>query len=152
MVGRKSLSELSLDSLAGVSMDAERIRRSAREDECEVEKYKRRYGADWFEVYRRDKNPRPDYDVEMKLINSTILHGTYLCVSGSGPVVARTRARMAERERELYGDRYDEFRGHLDGDTRVAELLLRDAIRTGKWKELPDELQAEYHERVGSST
>ena len=124
MVGRKSLSELSLDSLAGVSMDAERIRRSAREDECEVEKYKRRYGADWFEVYRRDKNP----------------------------VGARTRARMAERERELYGDRYDEFRGHLDGDTRVAELLLRDAIRTGKWKELPDELQAEYHERVGSST
>ena len=51
---------------------------------------------------------------------------------------------------ELYGDDYDELRSYKNADPRVVELLLDDAVRTGKWKELPDELQPEYHKRVGN--
>ena len=59
------------------------------------------------------------------------------------------RERFLERMHELYGDEFDELRHHMDADSRVIELLIQDAIRTGKWKELPDELQDEYHKRVG---
>lgn len=59
--------------------------------------------------------------------------------------------KQEDRQRELYGDRYDELVQHKYGDSRVVELLLQDAIRTGKWKELPDELWDEYKKRVGMS-
>ena len=59
------------------------------------------------------------------------------------------RRLYIKRTHELYGDKYDELIHHERGDSRVAKLLLDDALRTGKWKELPDELQKEYKSLVG---
>ena len=50
--------------------------------------------------------------------------------------------------RTLYGD--DRY-AWPNYDPQAGELLLRDALRTGKWKELPDELQDEYHHRSRAS-
>lgn len=37
---------------------------------------------------------------------------------------------------------------HVPGDPYSVELLLQDAIKTRKWKELPDCLQEECHKRI----
>ena len=44
---------------------------------------------------------------------------------------------------------YNEIRRHSEGDRRVCELLLEEAMRTGQWKVLPEVLWQEYHERMG---
>ena len=115
------------------------------------EEYERKYGDKWMEVYELDMGLRVDYDTILKSINEAIYHGTGLGISGYGPTVHKIHERFLSRMHELYGDAFDELRYHANVDPRVVALLLEDAVRTGKWKELPDELQDEYHKRVGGS-
>lgn len=53
--------------------------------------------------------------------------------------------------RELYGSQYDELRQHLARDERVVELLLADAVKIGKWRELPEELLSDHRKETKSS-
>lgn len=159
MSERKNVWDISPDelSLSGLEIphprpDGSSFQERQAKRDAQMAEYKRKYGADWFRRYARDMNGTPDYDSAMKRVNTCIYRGAYLEVSGIGERASRLRRLMRERPRELYGDRYDELERHPYGDPRVAELLLQDAIRTGKWKELPDELQSEYHRRVGDAS
>lgn len=41
---------------------------------------------------------------------------------------------------------------HDKGDPAAVEMLITDALRTGEWRELPDELHVEYHVRKKQSS
>ena len=78
---------------------------------------------------------------------------------GNGTYEGRMRhkAGVEKRARELLGNDYDRLFMKppqtipWEPIAEVGELLIEDAIKTGKWKELPNELQDEYHRRVGGS-
>ncbi len=127
-----------------VVIDHEKLKKHREERERVIAEYKRKYGEEeGFRRWSRDTSNMPDgtYDFEMKIINTDIIwYG--------GPILDFHR-KAYQRMHELYGDQYDALIQHREKDPRVTELLIVDAIKTGKWKELPDELQVEYHKRVG---
>lgn len=95
----------------------------------------------------------PGYDTELKIINECIYNGSLYTALGTGWL--GTRRVQLERIKFLFGLSDDEacvawFETHNRGAADTADKLLEDAIRTGKWKELPDELQSAYHERKGA--
>lgn len=113
--------------------------------------YQRKYGDNWRQRWLEDCGVPVDYDGDMKFINTSIYYG--ICASRSSTNSDTIRLfdeKQTARWHELYGDCYDELLRHKAGDPRVVELLLQDALRTGKWKELPDELQDEYRRRAGN--
>lgn len=135
----------------------ERLRKS----EVEQEEYKAKYGKDWLDYYDRDhgiiheSDDDFDYDRALKLMNDGIFNAYYPRIAsysipgGPDDWMNRVRCGMPKRLMEIYGDRYMELAFHKPNDPRVNELLIQDALKTGKWKELPDCLQAEYHRRAG---
>lgn len=117
-----------------------------------IMEYREKYGDDWILRWLDDNSTPDDVDGDMKFINTAIYHGETATISCSTmKQFEEFNKKQEDRQRELYGDRYDELVQHKYGDSRVVELLLQDAIRTGKWKELPDELWDEYKKRVGMS-
>ncbi len=92
----------------------------------------------------------PDYDVDMKYINCDIYNSHLACWMGT--CFAKMQRLQMDRMMSLIGlpDRKAcmEWLGeHSERDATVGELLVSEALVTGKWKELPDELQDEYHAR-----
>lgn len=121
--------------------------------ESGVDAYIEKYGEkEGFERYMRDLfvNNVVDYDIVAKQANVGIYNGMLSMVTGLGPMRGNVRRLYIKRTHELYGDKYNELICHERGDSRVAKLLLDDAVRTGKWKELPDELQEKYRPLVGN--
>lgn len=116
------------------------------ENEKIVEQLKRQYGDKWFAEYVA--MDRTDYDRYLKIANECIYEGCMPDIVGFGPGVEKHRRIMFDRMHEIYGSRYDELRHHEPCESWAAELLLNDAVKTGRWKELPDELQDEYHKRA----
>lgn len=91
-----------------------------------------------------------DYDCDAKLINELIYSGNMPNVRFTDPAyTVAFKKRYHARIRELFGEDYYSYVLHDYGDKYVCNLLIQDAIKTGKWKELPDVLQEEYHKRVG---
>ena len=116
--------------------------------EREQAEFKAKYGDDWREKWIAHICPSRDYDVWLKDFNTAIYQIGTFHVRGIGDF-RRIEAEFDQRCHEVYGDEYDSLIGwHEYADSRVVELLLQDALRTGRWKELPDELQDEYHRRV----
>lgn len=92
----------------------------------------------------------PKYDMELKCINECIYNGSLYTALGTGWM--RTRRAQLERIKSLFGLPDDEacvtwFETHDRGAPDTIEKLLSDALSTGKWEELPDELQPAYHQR-----
>lgn len=141
-------SDLDLGGLTMPKFDWERIRKNRARRRAEQAEYKEKYGDDWFEKWWNDKNPEPDYDTDMKFINNAIYYGDIPRVTGLGDNVKEHRKMIDNRLHEIYGEQYAELVFHAPGDPRAVELLLQDALKTGKWKELPDCLQEEYHKRI----
>lgn len=147
----KKQSDLSLSGLTMPDFDSEEMRMRAKEFKEGEKRYKKMYGDEWQTKYMHDLGILRDidYDEDMKLINLGIYCGEPFSVSGYGEHAKEFREKQELRMREIYGDDYATLRGHKFGDLTVVEMLLNDAIKTGKWKELPDELQDEYHKRIG---
>lgn len=112
-----------------------------------VAAYKQKYGDGWQEKYNANYSRSVDYDVDLKSLNEAVYAGQCPLVSDSG--VFRMSVGYDRRMREIYGTRYDELKDHVYKDSEVARLLVEDAVKTGKWKELPDELQDSYFTLVG---
>lgn len=89
-----------------------------------------------------------DYDVDLKDVNEAVYCGSTPW-SSNRKMLLDFMKRYEARMHELYGDRYNELKHHSRGDSRVVEILLQDALKTGKWKELPDELHEEYKKLAG---
>lgn len=140
--------DISLDNLTFPDFNKEEIEKIRKEQEQEQAEYQKKYGDDWFKLWWDDKNPTPDYDRLLKSVNECIYYGTELIIRGIGDSIKRDRKMARDRMLEIYGDQYDELLVHEYGDPRAVELLLNDAIKTGRWKELPDCLQDKYHKRT----
>lgn len=114
--------------------------------------YKDKYGDNWFMEYCYGEGilerEKPDYNRDMKHVNTAIYYGYWVGGSGNGPRVMLLPKMQEDRMHELFGDKHEELQNHPMRDSRIAELLIADAIKTGKWKEFPDELQDEYHKRI----
>lgn len=92
----------------------------------------------------------PDYDDCMKIINECIYDATVYGALGFS--LLRMRKLQFDRMKALFGfpsdhDCFTWIETHNAHDPEAVEKLVSDALRTGKWKELPDELQPMYHDR-----
>ena len=95
----------------------------------------------------------PGYDTELKTINEEIYNGSLYTALGTGWL--RIRNAQLERLKFLFGlpdikACVEWFKTHDRGAPDTVEKLVSDALSTGKWKELPDELQSVYRERKGA--
>lgn len=92
----------------------------------------------------------PKYDMELKTVNEAIYNGTLYSALGTGWM--KTRKAELERIKHLFGLPDDKacvewLRMHDRGAADTVEALVSDALLTGKWEELPDEIQSLYHQR-----
>lgn len=119
-----------------------------KEDEEEKVRLKKQYGERWREIYDErhhlyvtDKERRTGF-------NQDIYNGFYIlpCVTVRG--VQCVEPAREQRMREVYGQAYDRLFYHKKGDPEVVELLLQDAVKTGRWDELPECLQEECKNRM----
>lgn len=151
--------ELSLSSLTLISEEQQdaawkALQESKKRREEFRKKYEPIYGERWLDMYYEQEGIfKPiDYSRHMKLINTWIYKGRHSLFCTGGPEFwAIVGPKFTQREHEIYGERYDELRNHRFLLEEAGEWLIQDALKTGKWKELPDELQAEYHRRVGGT-
>lgn len=144
---------LSLKDLDLPDSDVKPYRLREEFEKCseEQEQFRKFYGKDWFRKWCEYVHLNPDYDVHLKLVNSAIYYGSEIrmCTADLSAIM-EIRNLLESRRHELYGSDYERLRHHEKGDPEVVELLLADAIKTGKWKELPDCLQEEYHKRINA--
>lgn len=110
---------------------------------------KEKYGNDWWEHYIIATNPRHDIDSVEETVNEAIYNGHRLCISGTPMAVVKLETRYWEKMRHLFGPFYKKYVRHKPNDPKVNKALLKDALKSGKWKELPKELQEEYHKMAG---
>lgn len=84
------------------------------------------------------------------MINRSIFEGSQLRVSGDPEMVKQIYEKYHTKMRRLFGIFYKHHINHKPNDSKVNEALLRDAIQSGKQRELPKELQKEYHRMAGT--
>lgn len=144
--------DLSQLSLPDFSKEGDKIRRNAENTRLEQERYRQQYGADWFQRWCKDRGIIVDYSRSMKWTNTMIYDGVrhpVNCMRGSPEGLKSAIDLFFCRLQELYGENFaDEYAGSDLSDR--SERLVLDALKTGKWKELPDELQDEYRKRMVS--
>ena len=109
--------------------------------------FKEKYGDAWWPYYTDWLCGSPDYDQMTKLLNEQLYRGTRYSLMGTGVIEAYKQ--MRQHMMDVYGDAWERLSTHDHADPEAIELLLKWAERTGRWKELPDCLQDEYHRRVG---
>lgn len=127
------------------------FRQHRGEGEARRAAFREKYGAEWkkhYDAWRVEQGllPHPDCDLDTKTMNEGIYEGDLVRVVGygAGQFMLRQYAHLCE----VYGDAYDRLKRHLPGDPEAVELLLRWAEKTGRWRDLPDCLQDEYHKRT----
>lgn len=140
--------ELSLENLTGYQFDKRDVKLSMAKIRAKIDFYKSKYGDNWRDEYEKDSCLYADYDVTLRLLNESIYCGRMVDISGATQRAVMFPVWYEQRMRELYGKDYDLLKNHAMGDSRVVELLLQDALKTGKWKELPEVLHDLYKDRV----
>lgn len=132
----------------GLKEEFPRLLKEYAKKEAEyVRKYGREEGLRRYAMYLVTDDTI-DYDVDLKDVNLAVYCGA-APMSTNRKLFLAFEKRYEARMRELYGDRYEELKNHRRGDSRVVEILLQDALKTGKWKELPNQLHEEYKKRAG---
>lgn len=117
--------------------------------EAEIQTYKDKYGDGWYEHWHGN-NVRKQTIIRMRLLNCKIYDTGRLTDSRYECWPESIRAAFDRRLREVYGEQYDTLIvDRVDRDPRVAELLVQDAICTGYWEALPEELAQAYREQIG---
>lgn len=142
-----NLENLTMFDLEGPEADA-RFAAVQAEIAAEKQAYQAKYGDEWRKYYYA---PKPEDDIlERKCVNETI-YKYGLSYPFMGDVYwRRTHGLRIARLRELFGDQYNEVVStHTKNDSRVGEQLIQEALRTGEWRVLPDDLLDEYQKRGG---
>lgn len=115
------------------------------------EKYLPIYGDRWLYEYLKqiEGDTSGDYDKGMKVVNTWIYMGyASISVSATPHIHCKIMDMFRERQKFIYGERFEELQGHINRLEEAGEWLIQDALKTGKWRELPDGLQDEYHKRI----
>lgn len=142
--------DLDLSALTMPPFDKEAAWERVRKCDEEIAEYEKKYGDDWWEYYAEDTGfyKEDDYDRDMKRINKAIHCKTYIIGFGSPSRLYELKQKWLKRIKELFGDDYTYDRFFIEDDLDCDTPLLEDALKTGKWKELPDDLQPIYQQKV----
>lgn len=124
---------------------AEKRRRAREAEEAEL---KKQYGDRWYDVYaERHHLYVTDRDRRIKF-NQEIYDGRYYLEQTTPEGFRSIQQIREQRMKEVYGDAYDRLYYHKKGDPEAVELLLQDAVKTGRWDELPECIQEECQRRM----
>lgn len=140
--------DLDLNNLTSMLVDSDVVRERIQKGREQKQTYQKKYGNDWWNYYARDEGYIVDYDDMMKSINDAIYCGRLSGFSGTPKLLYERRKLQEERLQELFSGQYDLCNLPKPKDPEVADILINDAIKTGKWEELPDSLQSLYHKKV----
>lgn len=141
-----SLENLTMFDFSDEAWHAFQARIAARDHE-----YKDKYGDKWKEKLDEDRQKEQESS-HRKYINESIYGLGRLWQDAHYKPTQRELDEFDARLHEVYGDQYDTLvQSRIDLDPRVAELLIQDALRTGRGDELPDMLQDEYNRRKGNA-
>ena len=140
--------DLPLENLTMMEVSTEEIRAALTAVQARRESYHTVYGYEEGERrYRADTKREQDIDFE-KDTNVALYEMGRISFTTSALIPDYVHEMFDQRRHELYGEQYDEIVSHpVMKDPRVAELLLQEALRTGEWFVLPDELVSVYGER-----
>lgn len=140
---------LDLNRLTMDDIDFSKVHEISKNLECIEAECKEKYGDDWFEHYFLITNPRCNIDSVEEVVNRAIYDGCELVISGSPTAVREAEMRYKEKMKRIFGIFYKQYMHHKPNDPKINRALLNDAIISGKWRELPNELQEEYHKLAG---
>ncbi len=101
----------------------------------------------WTDAARRAAGRDLEWEPDGKRANDMLCRGmtsTDLLVQANGRAFVRL---FRDRAKELCG--WDASRDGVRFSPYIARKLVDEALRTGRWQELPDYLQGEYHELAG---
>lgn len=134
------LNQLMMEDIdfSGAREGLERLRQMKKQ-------YQEKYGDDWWEHYVKDTGCYSDMDSYEKTVNDAIFEGHFLCISGDPYTVGQIYIRYHEKMTRLFGPFYRKYVRHEPNDPKINQALLKDAIKSGKWRELPNELHDAYH-------
>lgn len=144
------LNGLTMDDIdfSGAKEETEKLEQIFKE-------YQDKYGDKWWDHYIMDTDPDfkchrdPKSDWYEETINEAIYNGHMLCVSGDPQIVHELHKKYQEKMKRLFGPFYKRYIHHNPNDSKVNKALLKDALKSGKWKDLPKELYEEYHKMAG---
>ena len=99
------------------------------------------------------RDAEPDYDFYVHEAHGFMYRGLPAHMALTGIDVGRIQKVQDDEMMRLLGlpDRKAcrlYFMEHGPADPEIVSALLEDALSSGRWQELPDALQAEYHKRV----
>lgn len=136
-LNRLTMDDIDFSHLPEITAELDRV-----EKEC-----KEKHGDNWWEHYLRATDPYYDVDLDERTINRSIYEGHEPCITGLDVVQIQTLyyAKM----KRLFGPFYKRYVNHKRGDPKINKALIKDALKSGKWKELPECLQGEYHKLAG---
>ena len=140
---------LDLNGLTMDDIDFSGVREALEKDKQMEAEYQRKYGDDWWEHYIADTDPDYDIDLDECSVNRAIFGGYRLLIMGHPAAVARKEKLYWTKLKRLFGPFYKRYVDHKANDPKVNKALIKDALKSGKWRELPEELQDEYHRLAG---
>lgn len=139
------LNQLTMEDIdfSGAKDIMENIRQRKKE-------YQEKYGEDWWKHYVEDNECYSSLDPYEQIVNDAIFNGHLVCVSGGPYTVGQIHIRYQEKMKRLFGPFYRKYVRHEPNDPKINRALLKDAIKSGKWRELPKELHDTYHKMAGN--
>lgn len=147
MFDLNNLSEKELNFGTPEDFKKRQEKRDALKQEC-----KEKYGNEWWEHYLQLSNPSYGMDFDEEYINGWIFYGSPAIIIDGPQKCDRLRPAYIEKLKRLFGRfRYRKYIEHEMNLPEVNEALIKDALKTGKWRELPKQLQDEYRRQAGNA-
>lgn len=134
---------LDLSQLTIEDVDFSGVKEGIAEIQQKEKEYEAIYGSDWMSHYIVDSDCYCHIDSDEQIIDRAIYEG-------HRPVVVGQYAGIIERKywekmRRIFGPFCERYVNHEQGVPKVSRALIKDAMKSGKWKELPEPLHAQYH-------
>lgn len=149
--GRIMFDPLDLRNLWTPDFDTSEVHTALAAYEAEQQRFRELYGDRGEAMFSAELRRRGEVK-KRKWLNCLIYGIGHYPYDATARVTDTERMELDMRLREVYGDQYETIKNNrVECDPRVAELLVSEAIRKGSCEELPDELIAMYHERVGDA-
>lgn len=111
----------------------------------------KKYGDKWRDYYEQITDPDYGVDLDERMVNRAIYEGHRLCLMGHPARIMELENKYQEKMKRLFGLWHKQYVNHVPNDPKVNKALIKDALKSGKWKELPKSLQEEYHTLVGKN-
>lgn len=136
-----TMDDIDFSRLPEISAEFDRM-----EQEC-----KEKYGDKWRDYYEQITDPDYGVDLDERMVNRAIYEGHRLCLMGHPARIMELENKYQEKMKRLFGLWHKQYVNHVPNDPKVNKALIKDALKSGKWKELPKSLQEEYHTLVGKN-